>query len=274
MLKRFLYVIQVASTITLCNAITGRAADEPEAKKDVVTHHYFSKSEHQHAAKWGYEGKIGPKFWGDLDPAYRLAKTGKRQSPINIETKVAATKKLPALKFDYQVEQLSSFNNGHTIQHNEAPGSFLFVGDDRYALEQLHVHTPSEHTIDGKHFPMEIHLVHKSGSGRIAVVAVLVEAKEKGTVEVPFYFGLPSRSGEEVRYEGRRNPSDFLPQSRKYFEYSGSFTTPPCTEDVRWIVMQQPVRANPKLIHRFETLLKANNRPTKPLNGRVVGVSE
>ncbi|MFM9960591.1 MAG: carbonic anhydrase [Planctomycetaceae bacterium] len=241
-----------------------------------VVHHYFSKIPHEHAAKWGYAGSTGPEFWGKLDPSYRLASSGTQQSPIDINTQKTPTAELPALKFDYRRERIATLNNGHTIQHNEAPGSFLHVGDETFSLEQFHVHAPSEHTIDGKHFELEIHFVHKSKSklGQVAVVAVLVQADDQANLDLPLAHDLPKKPGEVVEVDATRNPSDFLPRSREYFAYSGSFTTPPCTEQVRWIVMKQPVGAPRKYIEHFAKILKANNRPVQKLNDRVVEKSK
>lgn len=249
-------------------------AQEISSKHPAPAHPYFAKAEHTPAAKWGYEGDIGPAFWGSLNPAYRLARDGKQQSPINIDSSRAAPRELATLSFAYRMEQLTSFNNGHTIQHDDQPGSFLTVGPDKYALEQFHVHTPSEHTIDGRHFPMELHLVHKSSQGATAVVAILIEANENGVLDVPPYYALPARAGEETRFTGRRNPAEFLPESRAYYEYRGSFTTPPCTEGVRWIVLKTAVQAHPEMIVRFVQILKANNRPVQALHGRKVDETE
>jgi len=265
----FVVAILFAASGTMSPTI----AEEIVSERAITTHFYFSKTEHQHAAAWGYEGRIAPQFWGSLDPAYRLASQGKQQSPIDIESNSAAWRGLATLTFDYQVEKIVSINNGHTIQHDDRPGSFLSVGGDRYALEQFHVHTPSEHTVDGRHFPMEIHFVHKSDAGQVAVVAALVEANPAGTIDLPLHYRLPAQAGEETRYTGQCNPTDLLPQDRDYFEYHGSFTTPPCTEGIRWIVLKQPVQAHPHLIERFAAILQGNSRPVQPLNGREVEVS-
>ena len=267
-MDRPLNQILIAYVFLCAASVFGQDA---KSQATVDEHYYFAKSEHQHKAEWGYTGKIGPKFWGRLDRAWSMASHGKRQSPINIVSDVPA-RELPLLKFDYKTENLSAFNNGHTIQHNEAPGSFLVVGDKRYALEQFHVHTPSEHTIDGRHFPMEVHFVHKSSNGEFAVVAVLVEVSDRAGISIPYYVGLPDEKGESVRYKGRRNPVDFLPKNRDYYDYSGSFTTPPCTEGVRWFVLKTPVQKDARRIQRFADMLKDNNRPVQSLNGRKVVV--
>ena len=263
----------MTQTVGLIGALT-LLSQSLLAQERPVAHHYFSKTPHEHVAKWGYSDSTGPAFWGTLDPSFRLASSGKQQSPIDINTKKTPSAELPDLKFDYRRERIAALNNGHTIQHNEAPGSFLHVGDDKFSLEQFHVHAPSEHTLDGKHFELEIHFVHKSKSGQIAVVAVLVQRDEKAELDLPLANDLPQKPDEIVEVKAIRNPAEFLPRSREYFNYSGSFTTPPCTEQVRWIVMKQPVGAPQKYIERFATILKANNRPVQKLNDRIVEKSK
>lgn len=238
--------------------------------QDVATEHfYFSKTAYEPVAHWSYDGSTGPAFWAELDRSYRLAKTGKRQSPIDIDSKATIKTALPPLRFDYQPERIAAINNGHTIQHDETSQSFLTLGTDKFGLKQYHVHTPSEHTLDGKHFEMEIHFVHKSDAGKVAVVALLVEASEKSTLDFPVY-RLPEGDGQGVAYRGTRNAKDFLPTSLDYFSYPGSFTMPPCSEDVLWIVLKHPVAIHPGVIQRFRAILKANNRPVQSLNDRVI----
>ena len=173
----------------------------PSQAKDAADHPYFSKDKHDYVTHWSYAGETGPKFWGQLDPAWHVAETGKRQSPIQLNSEDAQAEELPRLKFDYRIEQIVSRNNGHTIQHDEIPGSFLYVGERKFALEQFHVHTPSEHVIDGKQFDMELHFVHKAADGKVAVVAVLVQSDENAKLSFPIYT-LPNREGEMVAFQG------------------------------------------------------------------------
>jgi carbonic anhydrase/phosphoserine phosphatase len=234
-----------------------------------VAHHYFMKVPHQHTAAWSYSGATGPKNWGNLDPAYHAA-DGERQSPIDINTDEAVLASLPDLTFQYRTEQISAINNGHTIQHDETPGSFLVVGGKGYTLEQFHMHAPSEHTINGRHYPLEMHFVHKAEDDQVLVVAVLVGEDEAGNLSFPLYKELPATAGEKVTVDRVRNPAEFLPARRDYFAYTGSFTTPPCTEGVRWVVMRHPVGAPSRAIERFAAILNANNRPVQKLNERLV----
>lgn len=250
-------------------AVAAETSQQASASSNV--HHYFSKEEHKHDVVWGYEGKRGPEYWGTLSPAFRLAEDGKQQSPIDIQLKDATKRNLPPLRFEYRKERISAVNNGHTIQHNEQPGSFLHVGDRTYTLEQFHVHVPSEHLFDGRHAAMEVHLVHRSESGEVAVVAVLVQPGTDNPVDLPQYKEIPKAPGEKVVAESAfRDPLDILPRDRGYLTYKGSFTTPPCTEGVRWIVMVSPVEIRPAAFVEFRRTIGGSNRPVQPLFDRRV----
>jgi len=265
----------VGFTFLFCWPMSGAvAADKESESRSPLVHHYFSKSQHKHDAAWGYTGQQGPQFWGTLSPKYHLAKDGKQQSPIDIQTKDAIAESLPPLKFNYRKERITAINNGHSIQHNEEPKSFLHVGDQVYSLEQFHVHVPSEHTIDGKHADMEIHFVHKSSSGEVAVVAAMVHADSKDPIDVPIYKELPKQVGETVvADQATRNPVDFIPKDHSYLRYIGSFTTPPCTEGIRWIMMKNPISITPTVLAEFKELIGGNNRPVQMLNDRQVFVT-
>ena len=267
--------LAVGFAILVCWPLSSAVAAEKEAEPDSpLVHYYFSKDAHKHDAEWGYTGKQGPQFWGTLSPKYHLAKDGKQQSPIDIQTKDTIAENLPPLKFNYRTERISAINNGHSIQHNEQPGSFLHVGDHVYSLEQFHVHAPSEHTIDGKHADMEIHFVHKSSSGKLLVLAVMVYADSKDPVDVPLYKELPKQTGENVVADkASRNPVDFIPKDHSYFRYMGSFTTPPCTEGIRWIMMKTPISITPAVLTEFKGIIGGNNRPVQMLNDRQVFVT-
>lgn len=266
-----------ACTVVLCVSALSMTdmvatAQEPPAISPVV-HHYFLKDKHQPEAKWGYTGEIAPQFWGKLSPKYRLAAEGNRQSPINIPSQSTVPAQLPILRFQYQKERIAAVNNGHTIQHNEKRGSFLHVGDRVYALEQFHFHVPSEHTIDGRHADMEIHFVHKSEKlGDVVVVAVMVYAdSSKPAVDIPLYTEIPKQINEVAEAKDiYRNPADLLPLDHRYFTYRGSFTTPPCTEGVHWIVMKSPVVIRPEVLAAFKRAIGSNNRPVQNHNDREI----
>lgn len=226
---------------------------------------------------WDYQGKRGPRFWGKLDPDFSLCEEGKNQSPIDIAKTTPAT--LPKLQADFSPAKLQivhhehiadEINNGHTIQVNYSEGDTLSIGDTNYELIQFHFHSPSEHTVKGRHYPMEIHFVHKAPSGNLAVVGVFVEQGTHNAAFDPIWANLPKQQGVVSHYEHVQvNVDDLLPHSTKSYRYDGSLTTPPCSEGVKWIVMQSPIQLSAAQIKQFTSLIKANNRPVQPLHHRV-----
>jgi carbonic anhydrase len=218
---------------------------------------------------WAYEGPEGPAHWGDESPAYEACKLGKQQSPIDIRGAKAA--KLPPLAFSYQASPLHIINNGHTIQVNVPPGSFLNVGGKQYALVQFHFHHPSENELNGKAFPMEAHLVHKDTDGKLAVVAVLLAGGKTNAFIASLWKAIPPQEGEESAPEGVTvDPNRLLPPSHAYFTFPGSLTTPPCSEDVTWFVLRTPVSLSQGEVSAFAAKYPNNARPVQPLNGRTV----
>ena len=223
---------------------------------------------------WSYAGENGPEHWGDLSPAYALAKTGKQQSPVNIDTFQTLRRDLPPLLLKYQDTTLEILNNGHTIEDDYHNGGTLTVDGHEYKLAQFHFHSPSEHTIDGKHAAMEVHLVHKDAEGKLAVIGVMVREGMANPVFATLWPHLPAQPGRSQAVEGVQvNAAELLPLSLASFRYSGSLTTPPCSEQVAWFVLQNPIQASSEQIAEFRKLIFGNNRPIQPRNERVIAAS-
>ena len=231
-------------------------------------HHYFHKTEKPHAAEWTYTGDTGPSHWGDLSPKYVLAKEGKQQSPINLVNPDEAV--LPPLEISYRPARINLIYNGHTVEELEEAGSSLTVGGNSFALKQFHFHAPSEHTIDGKHAAMEMHLVHLDDAGRIAVVGVMIQEGAENPAFDPVWDYLPTELNKKVEYGATIDAADLLPGDKRYFHYVGSLTTPPCSQGVNWYVLLNPVEMSREQIDKFTAIINHNNRPVQPLNDRVV----
>ncbi|MFY9269037.1 MAG: carbonic anhydrase family protein [Candidatus Manganitrophaceae bacterium] len=222
-----------------------------------------------HPPHWEYAGKEGPEQWGVLDPGFEKCKTGKAQSPIDIVP--GKPEKLEPIKFDYQPFPLAIINNGHTIQVNAAKGSSITLGGKKYDLLQFHFHSPSEHKMSGKSGDMEVHFVHKSAGGELAVVGVFMnKGKENGLMKI-LWENLPTEVGKEKAVaKAMVNPNDFLPAKRAYFNYPGSLTTPPCSEGVNWNVMKESIEISPAQVEKFTAIFPMTARPIQPLEGRTV----
>lgn len=226
-----------------------------------------AKTEHH----WSYTGETGPPHWASLEPDYASCGLGKEQSPINIETAKVRREQLPGLIFNYKRFPLHIIDNGHTIQVNVPPGSTLSVQGHAYELVQFHFHHPSEEMIDGKLSQMVAHLVHRDAKGQLAVVAVLVHLGAENPLLGTLWQNIPHEKGHEASPAGVViDAANLLPTGRGYFSYSGSLTTPPCTEGVRWFLLKSPTTSSANQIAIFSKLYGANARQVQPLNGRVV----
>jgi carbonic anhydrase len=220
-------------------------------------------------AHWSYSGEDGPANWGKISPAYAMCGQGKSQSPIDI--KGAAAADAAPIQFDYGATVGEIWNNGHTIQANSAPGSRITVDGHVYELKQFHFHAPSENRIAGKSFPLEGHLVHADKDGKLAVVAVMFNEGPANDAVAAVWSMMPAKKGGKAKPAAPVNPGALLPKGRSYYSFTGSLTTPPCTEGVRWLVIEEPATVSHQQVEAFEKVLEHhNNRPVQALNGRPV----
>ncbi|MYD99266.1 MAG: carbonic anhydrase family protein [Gammaproteobacteria bacterium] len=215
---------------------------------------------------WGYDAESGPAVWGCLSTDYALCALGKHQSPINLVDPTPAA--VAALAFNYRPTMLSIENNGHTVEVRSTNDNWIEVGDDSYELVQFHFHTPGEHTVAGQRFDMEIHLVHRNEAEELAVVGILVRRGNSHPLLELVAEHIPGRGQVRTLQHTMINAADLLPTERRSFRYEGSLTTPPCSEGVRWFVLETPIEASAAELAAFEAALGTNNRPVQALNGR------
>ncbi len=222
-----------------------------------------------HGGHWSYKGKSGPGHWGDLSHDYHACKEGENQSPINIPG--TAKTHLKGVLFFYKDTPLRIFNNGHTIQINYGKGSAAKIQGKSYDLLQFHFHSPSEHTVDGKPYDMVAHLVHKNQEGKLAVVAIFFKKGEKNDFIESLWKNLPNHEGKEkVVGNVSINVKSILPTNKSYYNYSGSLTTPPCSEGVNWNVIKASMPISEAQVAKFVSLFELSVRPVQPLNERAL----
>ena len=243
------------------------------AAGSIVTAGVLHADEEHH---WSYQGATGPAKWATLEHEYETCGVGKAQSPIDIQDAVAKKSALPAITFDYKPSPLKIIDNGHTIQVNYAPGSSITVEGKQYELVQFHFHKPSEERINGRPYDMVAHLVHRDRDGNLAVVAVLLKIGGANRLVQKLWDNLPRKKGEENEAKGvEANAADLLPADKSaYYTFTGSLTTPPCSEGVTWFVLKTPMFISEDELVRFGHLYPMNARPTQPLNGREIRASE
>lgn len=245
--------------------------ESAETRREALDAHGAAKGD-AHKMHWGYAGEGAPFLWGGLKEEYALCGTGRRQSPIDIST-VTITD-LPEIKFNYQPSPLAISNNGHTIKVSYAPGSYVSVGGKRYDLLQFHFHAPSEHTVGGKAYDMVAHLVHQADDGQLGVIGVMFAAGSDNDSIAELWAHMPEKRGVTNSVpDVMINAAELLPGDFTYFNYSGSLTTPPCSEGVNWMVLATPNTVSKAQLRRFTDIFPLSTRPVQPLNGRVVKVS-
>lgn len=223
------------------------------------------KSMHVH---WDYDGKGSPANWSHISPDNQACANGKRQSPIDIKDGIRVD--LEPIKFNYGSTAYSVIDNGHTVQVNIAEGQSLRVMERTYQLIQFHFHKPSEERVNGRSYDMVAHLVHKDADGKLAVVAILMEQGPENPLLQTIWNNLPLEQGMLVSPAAPIDLSKLLPEKRDYWTYMGSLTTPPCTEDVLWMVMKQPLQISADQVSIFGRLYPNNARPVQPTNNRLI----
>lgn len=227
----------------------------------------ISASKQEGKTAWGYIGKQGPEYWGSLSDEFNICQAGNNQSPVNLQSAVDAD--LSPLEINYKDSPLRIINNGHTIQVNYQPGSFLTLDGEPYELLQFHFHHPSEHKVEEEALPMELHLVHKGEKGNLAVIGVfLKEGKSNSTLQ-KVWKEMPNIKGSEKTISNVNiSASELLPEDQDYYRYFGSLTTPPCSETVNWIVLKEPVEISNQQVQKFSQIFPMNARPTQLVKRR------
>jgi len=214
---------------------------------------------------WGYSTDNGPCHWYKSFPAAR----GFQQSPIDLTMAASSfdsALNLNKLKWGYDGKDavaVSNTGSSVAVRYDGANSSLTggpLVGE--FQLAQFHFHwgvddtCGSEHSLEQRCFPAEVHLVHYNtfyGSfaeavdkpDGLCVLGAFIEhgAEHQGLKELLSLVRQGcSCKGQEVCLDGKSvDPDTLLPGSTNYFTYRGSLTTPPCFESVQWINFLQPI---------------------------------
>ncbi|MAF91194.1 MAG: carbonate dehydratase [Bdellovibrionaceae bacterium] len=234
------------------------AEAKPEMKKEPV----------EKATHWSYKGAFGPQFWGNLDTKYELCKSGKQQSPIDLVWK-RPKKSGSLVEIAYKETALKTMDSGHSIVYPVDPGSMLMHNGKAYDLKMFHFHSPSEHSLSGKNFPLEMQLVHIAQDGQFSIVSVFFKVGAENAMLAKMWANIPAEKKQvKVDNDFLYTPSVLLPNAKTHYNYIGSLTAPPCSENVNWIVMNTPLEASKAQIDAYKALYKDNNRPAQSLGGR------
>lgn len=225
------------------------------------------------AVPWGYTGETGPAQWGKISKEYATCQTGINQSPVDIQTTTTSKLGLPALNLQY-IDGPTRFRSiNHTLQATMSSytPNFIEIGEKLYYLKHFDFHAPAEHTLNGKIYPLELQLTHKNQHGDIAIVAVMFDIGEPNQAIQNLWESFPTMEGNSMPIFSPVDINQLLPDNKTYWLYSGSITTPPCTEGVTWVVLKKPVALSAEQLDKFHYIVgPANNRPPQPLNERTI----
>ena len=152
---------------------------------------------------------------------------------------------------------------------------------------QFHFHSPSEHTVDGKTYDLEVHMVHTYKDGSLGgVIGIFFDVADGGSSTNSFISQVaPQTATTAGTANGPLNLQSWLRSLdfTKYYAYDGSLTTPPCTEGIKWHVLQEVQPISTAQLNVFRALWEGtatfaggngNNRAVQPWNDRYVSTSD
>lgn len=240
---------------------------------------------------WGYDDadpdSLGPSYWADAYPDC----AGAEQSPRDLDPwALEGPSQGGTLALDYGLTGLHAINNGHAIEYvidavevegdDVVRGGQLTIDGVVYALKQLHFHSTSEHAVDGVTTDMEMHMVHESAAGDVAVLGVLIVSDAlverpnlfvdadsvvtQGDAALRFHDALALPVSEQTTDLGGELELDRwfqVLQDGRFLHYQGSFTTPPCTQGVQWFIADSALVVRVQDRDAFRQVYDGNNRP-------------
>uniref|UniRef100_H2ZGZ4 Carbonic anhydrase n=1 Tax=Ciona savignyi TaxID=51511 RepID=H2ZGZ4_CIOSA len=256
-------------------------------------------------SSWGYyDSCFGPDDW---NKEYPIAKHGKRQSPIDIKISQLKHREYPKLEICYDCRDITTVKNTGTTAKfiSAAKNSYIKGGplEGTYNLVQFHFHwgavdcRGSEHTINGRPYSAEAHLVHQNtkyasasealqhpdGMAVLGAFVEITDTKNEAFDAIVENLQNIQDGHTEAEVMGDIHPELLLPNEiGSYACYGGSLTTPPLSECVQWINFHEPITMSEHQINQFRSLhstkegsephrpLVDNYRPVQPINGRAV----
>ena len=194
------------------------------------------------------------------------------ESPIDIRRDALVVDPTATMDLSYTPTVFAVENNGHTIEAvpQDLTANSVTVGGVSYKLQQFHFHASSEHLVDGAGFDAELHLVHKSDDGKTLVIGVFLDTGESNPELAELFSRVPAEVSETPTTTLSK-PIDLarvIPAGTPRVQYTGSLTTPPCTEGVHWEVFLNPVTVSAQELSAFTAVYPDNHRPVQPLHGR------
>lgn len=230
----------------------------------------FSSGAEADNVAWTYdEDYTGQDEWGYLSKEFEACAKGMAQSPIQIS--YTRPSSLPPMELNYRVSNSRVSHNGHTLAITTDEENTVSINDEVYRLQSIELHTPGEHTVRDAFYLIEIEMLHKSASGKMLMVSVLGNVGKKNPAFQSLLDVAPEKPGMA---SARVDIRGLLPASYGYYAYSGSLTSPPCTEGVEWRVFKQPIEISQEQLLKIGELVGRNARLVQPVYMRTIRETE
>jgi len=218
--------------------------------------HDAEKTLNQARAEWTYDDDYtGQEDWGNIK-GYELCNDGKAQSPITISYTKNVT--LPPFRAEYKTANAKLETSDKSFIINLKNAGEISVDGISYSLQKIEFHSPSEHVIRDNYYPLEIHLVHKSATGKILIIAIFANKGFENSALAPI-------SKTTVSQNFELNFGELLPKSLGYYSYTGSLPYPPCTEGVKWLIMKSPITISSPQLAGITKFFGRNARLPQPV---------
>lgn len=213
---------------------------------------------------WRYTDADQPENWSAANPAYAACDAGMMQSPIDLSDANALGEIEIAAAYGPTAGTLRL--GQHKVQVDAGQGQGMISGDRLFNLIQVHFHTPSEHAIDGERYPLVAHFVHATDDGTLGVLGVMFEEGEANPGLQQIIDAVPQGNNASVTVD----MAAMVPDELEVYRYMGSLTTPPCSENVNWHVVDDVLEASPAQIAAMEGALSFSARSLQPANNRLI----
>ncbi|CAK8571448.1 unnamed protein product [Lathyrus sativus] len=271
--KKFISKFLILVTILLVST-KWTIAEEVDDQREFD---YTKEDEHEFDYTKG--SKKSPPYWGELKKEWAACKNGKMQSPIDMTNdNLKIVPNLGRIEKNYKPKNAILKNRGHDIQVKWlGDAGSIKINGTKFFLHQAHWHSPSEHTIDGSRYEVELHMVHESpivnGKSETAVLGVLYKFGPSDPIltKLSKHIKAMVNNISETNI-GDINPSEFVCEGDEYYQYVGSLTVPPCTEGVIWTINKKVGTVSEDQVSLLRKAVQdhatKNARPLQPRNGR------
>ena len=218
---------------------------------------------------WAYSGARGPEKWGSLNPDYAVCNAGSQQSPINVDNTITAALKPIKRLQKFPLKNIALKN--HSLILDAGTGNMMVLDQKPYQLKYISVHAPSEHQIKQKSYAAELQMVHEDKAGHRVIIAVMLEEGAANSILETLISSIPKEKEQSKSLAIRVTPADLMPAKPAYYRYTGSLTSPPCTEGVQWIIMKEALKISKgQLTSLQQAIGEPNLRPIQDSQGRMI----